>query len=117
MKCCGKEMIEEEDKLVCKGCGYELIPLFKKENLKMTKLGKILKALEKEGYKIKSEKDIAQTVDFLGVTNILEDRGDFAVQYTKDGIFTLETTWANRKVTKEWFSKLTRIYYIVNKQD
>lgn len=31
MKCCGKEMIKEEDKWVCKTCGYELIPLFKKE--------------------------------------------------------------------------------------
>lgn len=79
----------------------------------MTNLTKVLKKLEKEGYRVNTELDIESHVEFLGEADLLAGRENFKINYNKAGKFQLEITWSNQIVTDEWMKKVTKLRSII----
>ena len=76
-------------------------------------LDKVLKALEKEGYKIRTMEEVIKHVNVLGATDLFAGRENFKVEYSKEGTFRFETTWSNQEVTRGWLEKVNKIYHII----
>ena len=80
----------------------------------MADLKKVLKRLEKAGYKVNDEKEISSDVKFLGSVDVLSDnRSSFIIRYFKDEHFTLETSWSNQIITENWMTKLKKLRLIL----
>ena len=81
---------------------------------KETKLAKVLKRLEKAGYKVLGKLEIESDVEFLGDRDIIcQHDAKFVIRYFKDGHFTLETSWSNQLVTDEWVAELKKLRLIL----